>query len=60
MFLILLCIFALANARPEMDIGADFPPDLHPPMTTTEVPCNSTEKDCANYWGVPRSGSCGM
>ena len=40
-------MFALADARPEMDIEADLPQDLHPPMTTKDVPCNSTEKDCS-------------
>ena len=55
MYLILLCVFALADARPEMDNGADLPSDFHPPMTTKEVPCDSTEKDCSDDWGVPRS-----
>ena len=48
-------MFALAHARPEMDNGANLPPDLHPLMTTKEVPCDSTEKDCSDDWGVPRS-----
>ena len=48
-------MFALADARPEMDNGADLPSDFHPPMTTKEVPCDSTEKDCSDDWGVPRS-----
>ena len=48
-------MFALADARPEMDNGADLPSDLHLPMTTKEVPCDSTEKDCSDDWGVPRS-----
>ena len=55
MYLILLCIFALADARPEMDHGANLPSDLDPPMTTKEVSCDSTEKDCSDDWGVPRS-----
>ena len=29
-------MFALADARPEMDNGADLPQDLQPPMTTKE------------------------
>ena len=48
-------MFALADARPEMDNGADLPPVLHPLMTTKEVPCDSTEKDCSDDWGVSRS-----
>ena len=54
-------MFALADARPEMDIRADLPTDLHPSMNTTEFPCNSTKKDCSDDWGVPRSVlNCGM
>ena len=54
-------MFALAHARPERDIGDDLPQDLHPPMTTKEVACNSTEKDCSDDWGVPRAVlNCGM
>ena len=48
-------MFALADARPEMDNGGDLPSDLHLPMTTKEVPCDSTEKDCSDDWDVPRS-----